>query len=207
MRLIFLLSLIAAVSCNRPTTPTKETPTPAGSDPEMRSIYPHSDEFKRSHGKFSSSYRVQCLNCHGSDGSGGSAKVACTTCHTYPHPPGWALPGLHGTNFLASKDAKKDCLGCHFRGESVKDRSCKNCHQAYPHDFPEDEGFKSGNHNVIAKTYAGKCLICHTDFKKHMGGTGCTECHSGKFKEIEFPLAEPGAHNFKSRLERVPTSR
>ncbi len=29
------------------------------------------------------------MACHGSDGSGGDSKKACTTCHSYPHPAGW----------------------------------------------------------------------------------------------------------------------
>lgn len=175
----------------------------------MRSIYPHSEEFKKDHGKFATSFRVQCLNCHGSDGSGGTAKVACTTCHSYPHPAGWAMPSVHSKTYLASQDKQKDCLNCHMKESVAKERSCKVCHSAYPHE--ENFGDGESVHKKYAKDYAGKCLICHTEFTRNLpkdtyGEDGCKTCHSGAF-EIKFPLSAPGAQNLKKHLERVPSAR
>lgn len=70
-----------------------------------------------------------CWTCHGEDYAGGSAGVACSSCHvTYPHPGGWA--GQEHMSAVGSL-GEAACMRCHAPGDGPDEMiaSCAaSCH-------------------------------------------------------------------------------
>ncbi|MEQ1664745.1 MAG: hypothetical protein ABL927_05155 [Bdellovibrionales bacterium] len=108
--------------------------------------------------------------------------------NAYPHPKKWALPTNHGVEFAKSEN-KEACFVCHNKNMTVAQETkdgpprCQSCHEAFPH--PENwttDQTKPGFHNVLAKSYAGKCLNCHRNYVENMptfgSNGGCKMCHS-----------------------------
>ncbi len=86
-----------------------------------------------------------CQTCHGADFSGGTAKVACASCHElFPHAEGFAdvqSPDFHA-NFIINKMKWNilPCQKCHgsdYSGEGVAEKNCmtSGCHT--PPEGPE----------------------------------------------------------------------
>ncbi|OGQ37287.1 MAG: hypothetical protein A3F16_08295 [Deltaproteobacteria bacterium RIFCSPHIGHO2_12_FULL_43_9] len=169
--------------------------------------FPHPKEFKSTfiHGTEFLKERNQCAQCHGFNYDGGGAKVACATCHSYPHGDAWALAKNHGAGYLKSAEKKGNsgafllnCLACHGEESKFKERhskdfvSCKTCHVQIPHT--EELKFGMG-HEGFARSYKGKCLICHAEESKdgkpsfrlfpEIGEEGCYFCHD-KGSKIRF---------------------
>ena len=147
--------------------------------------FPHTEQFKKkTHGEAYLGNRKLCTTCHGSDYQGGNLKIACTGCHSYPHTLKWAMPVHHGKAYVETLNLKEEenaCLKCHGESSEFKEKhpqhfvSCATCHTSIPHT----EDFVYGGHDIEARTYAGKCTICHTDLKRLLPNltAGCLECH------------------------------
>lgn len=188
-----LFSLVCLLACNKPLKVGVEDAKPlAGITVE----FPHSERFKKTafHGSQYLSDSFQCAKCHGPHFDGGNTRVSCKNCHSnFPHEAGWSKSVNHGKAFLAlAEPEKKRCLACHV-SEQNKDAvnedkipKCVDCHKAYPHDTPVDEGFRQGegSHKSLATSYDGKCLVCHRNASENMPNTpgGCTDCHGGKME-------------------------
>lgn len=167
---------------------------------------PHPKSFKPGsvHGKAFLEDRTKCIVCHKPGAKNTPSQETCKKCHEYPHSNDWAAPAKHGAVYLANKatetaeENKKPVLGCTKchplkSAETPADASdasgpCNACHSAFPH--PEDYGM---NHKNDARTYAGKCTICHKDLTEHLEYK-CTDCHGGdtyqlniKWEEIPIP--------------------
>lgn len=150
-----------------------------------------------------------CASCHGGDSKGGKSQVSCFSCHAnFPHPKGWAVPDQHGKAFAAIAD-KSSCLACHNPANTSNfATSCNTCHSAFPHG----KGFVMGGHAALARTYAGKCLSCHRDYKENMpkmgADGGCLSCHDGKI-QIHWQATPPSPHGKNNILKskRLPSSR
>lgn len=218
--LALFTTLALSTSCNRPVTPGAFNEMERLSDAAKTSSggYPHSQEFKETaaHGDAFQRDRLQCAKCHGTDFSGGTAKVSCSQCHsTYPHPPAWASPAKHGeyfVNLLGKDDERARCTGCH---SEEKERAggainCQTCHSSFPHP----QGFRR-RHGDAAMQYSGKCTVCHTDYVRHMGSkVGCMKCHDGDLRigwvepapEPE-PSAAPSTQPERDPAQRSKTTR
>lgn len=177
---LLMFAVVGLIGCNKPTS-SNESGAPNVPFKVNQYVYPHKADFLQTHSELFQTERAQCMSCHGYDFQGGSAKVSCYSCHNYPHPPGFALAKNHGAKFLEQKD-KPTCFKCHVTAAASEGRpepQCAQCHAAFPHS----EDFKGGmgNHPDLAKTYAGKCLVCHANMKKNMPNNpkGCLECHDG----------------------------
>ncbi len=75
-----------------------------------------------------------CQQCHAADFSGGITKVACNSCHTYPHTPGFSdttSTSFHGLYLRANNFNMDNCQNCHgsdFSGNGAAKANCKTCH-------------------------------------------------------------------------------
>ena len=157
--------------------------------------FPHPREWAvpKNHAASYTKDSQSCLSCHGADGTGGKSKVSCYSCHAnFPHPKGWAVPTQHGKAFVAMVD-KSECLGCHnLENANSVATNCTICHKAFPHKA----GFTMGgaDHAELARSYAGKCLACHRDYKENMpkmgADGGCLNCHDKKI-EIHWLADDP----------------
>ncbi|OGQ17254.1 MAG: hypothetical protein A3B70_06710 [Deltaproteobacteria bacterium RIFCSPHIGHO2_02_FULL_40_11] len=156
-------------------------------------VFPHTESFKKEdHGGKYLENRSLCTLCHGFDYKGGNSKVACVGCHSYPHPKKWAFQDNHGGAYVntldpkvAEEKQKSSCLHCHGEDSLFKQKfeekypgtfvSCGTCHTPIPHS----EDFTYGDHDVLARTYAGKCTLCHTGLKRLLPSldNGCYDCH------------------------------
>lgn len=116
----------------------------------------------------------KCTSCHGEDYSGGSANVACASCHeVYPHETGFG------------GDAK-ETHAMYMREEAGWDLStCTSCH-----------GVSYDGNGTASKS----CLTCHTDDE---GPEACNTCHGGNesgmpppdlYGRTETSLVGVGAH-------------
>lgn len=89
-----------------------------------------------------------CTECHGSDLSGGVAKIACTKCHlgspSSPHPVFWnytatkptawgtyayAFHGAYAKQNTTKSCAIASCHGTDLQGVSGSGPSCTSCHK------------------------------------------------------------------------------
>ena len=149
---------------------------------------------------------TSCKQCHGADFSGGITKVACSSCHTYPHPSGYAdtsNPSFHGLFLKANNFTLTGCGKCHgadFTGNGTALLDCKACHSIYPHvpgfAVPSSSAFhglflRANNFNMDncqtchGSDFAGKgapqasCNNCHT---QAAGPQACNTCH-GTFSD------------------------
>lgn len=117
-----------------------------------------------------------CLTgCHGSEGSGGNSKVACTSCHNYPHKADWksgsnspeypphALSVIT-TNNTANKNDDTfnaagfaDCAKCH--GDTVDFVLTYQTYTGEPPDYPLPESslLITREPGVTLK----RCTSCH----------------------------------------------
>lgn len=166
--------------------------------------FPHTEEFKTTgiHAKGYFEDQTSCTSCHGEDYLGGSVKISCKKCHSaYPHDPLWALPKNHGAAYIATSNDSVKCTTCHSKKGSLAKNyqeqfvACDACHIEMPHPSP----FDGKTHSSVAKTYRGKCTICHsynkkdnnTRFLSNKAGCKLSECHD-KYEQntprIEFPL-------------------
>ncbi len=176
----FLILALLVVACNRPTK-TEVPGVESQVSEATKAIFPHSPEFKTTvlHGEEYFKDRKLCTSCHAFDYSGGSAKVSCYGCHTYPHKAKWAIPHNHGQMYTYEGNA---CLRCHEENGHMQTAhpdqfvSCSSCHTLIPHS----EDLTNGDHAALAGTYQGKCTVCHTDQKRLMPNLdpdGCYSCH------------------------------
>ena len=114
------------------------------------------------HGKLvleSARKAASCQTCHGEDFGGGSAEVACASCHAaYPHPDGFRVPSdpqFHEAFF-------QDNLNWDLT-------TCQSCHgEAY-------DG-KGGITPNAAADSPKNCLQCH---RADDGPEDCSTCHGG----------------------------
>jgi len=137
---------------------------------------------------------ASCQICHGSDFSGGGAKVSCFTCHgvSAPHP---ARP-WHGPTYThADTDTSNAtvCAQCHFPGSPNNPANhpatpapagtppgCFNntmCHGSTgaPHPVP----YNAPSHYVVtAATFPANCSACHDISAPTVKpGPACQTCH------------------------------
>ena len=188
-KIILTLLLLSFVACNKPSR-TISQDDPEKRIEESRLKLSHTQEFRSSNAHAHEYFKARniCAHCHGFDFEGGKVEASCKDCHNYPHPTKWALPENHGKAYLASiprtgEDEKKpsSCLICHNEKSHLKEHnpdefvSCSSCHTSIPHT----EDFKYGEHNVLARTYEGKCTKCHTDLARLLPNmeSGCKDCH------------------------------
>lgn len=172
------------VFCSKPTSPPKSVihGEPTALSPMATRVDPHTPQFKTTfiHGAAYFKEPGTCQKCHLLQSSvGWGTQTACTQCHTYPHPPNWTLPNNHGEAYVRDSS---HCLNCHAVKSAFHIRhpsafvSCGDCHPTVPHA----EGFHGKGHADLAKTYEGKCTLCHTHLEKYLPsypGQGCKFCH------------------------------
>lgn len=174
-----LLVLVSFGACNKAAT-KKETNAifKAGAE----AIFPHTDEFKKSHGSSFQSDRQLCASCHGSDYSGGTAQVSCRNCHSaYPHAEGFSLPKNHGTKFENSSDKQGECFVCHTPEVSGPNQppNCNQCHAAYPHTTDWKNRLNHGKAFAESKDRSSDCLSCHKNrVTTEKQPPNCTQCHA-----------------------------
>ncbi len=100
-----------------------------------------------------------CRSCHGADLGGGTAQVACRTCHaTYPHPEGFAVPADPQFHEAFFQDTRNWDL-----------TQCQSCHG----DNYDGRGGADPN-GLHAE--AKNCLTCH---REDDGPEDCSTCHGG----------------------------
>lgn len=96
--------------------------------------YPHPAGFaeRAVHGPAWRADPAACATCHGDDGSGGTAQLACSRCHAdYPHDPAY----LRGHLTPAGIRGAGACMRCHGTGdagEAMKAPCGGTCHAAAP---------------------------------------------------------------------------
>lgn len=203
MRIYYLLlsALFILGACNKPTK-IITMGTESQVSEATKAIFPHTPEFKttRLHGEVFFQDRGLCANCH--EVSGTSARVSCHNCHPYPHKVKWTLPENHGQSYVKELSRKEEdlkdgeisvkCLQCHAENGSLATKfpenfvSCGSCHTPMPHT----SDFMNGDHGDLARTYKGKCTVCHTDQKRLMPDPqGCYACHSvDHVPTVQFPF-------------------
>jgi predicted CxxxxCH...CXXCH cytochrome family protein len=130
-----------------------------------------------------------CKQCHAADFSGGITKVACSSCHNYPHVTGFVdttSAAFHGLFLKANNFNLTECQKCHgadFTGNGTAQLNCKSCHSLYPHDpgfavttSPAFHGLylRANNYNM------DKCQTCHgSDFAGNGAAqASCKSCHT-----------------------------
>jgi hypothetical protein len=140
-----------------------------------------------------------CTECHGSDFSGGIAKVACTQCHLGNqeeiHPLQWGqfAYALHGSFVKANRTATSDgtaacanalCHGPNLDGAGGTGPSCTSCHMggtgskhpvAWSSDITLHAGFVANN-----GTSACRNVVCHGPNLQgvFLSGPACNTCHN-----------------------------
>lgn len=135
-----------------------------------------------------------CTECHGSDYSGGIAKVACTSCHMGNqlaiHPLEWngQTVANHAAYVTASGTARCATTYCHgtdLAGVASSGPSCTSCHiggALAVHPWPAASYMKDHGAYVVDKKSTASCqnAACHgTDLKGiDKSGVSCTKCHT-----------------------------
>lgn len=118
----------------------------------------------------------KCVECHGSDLTGGISRVSCfsvdrngITCHAQGpvgHPAGWSAPDAHGAHAKAApagSDGMAFCANCHgadYRGGGNSQKDCLRCHTTAPHPA----GWPSVGpitHTATGPNNASVCAGCH----------------------------------------------
>jgi predicted CxxxxCH...CXXCH cytochrome family protein len=130
-----------------------------------------------------------CKQCHAADFSGGITKVACSSCHNYPHTTGFAdttSSAFHGLFLKANNFTLTECQKCHgndFTGNGSALLNCKSCHSIYPHDAGFAVTTSSAFHGLFLRANnfsMDNCQKCHgSDFAGN-GSTqaSCNTCHT-----------------------------
>ncbi len=164
--------------------------------------FPHGADFKNK-GKHGFSFlgllkenkAGECLSCHLSSengssersGSDSSSAPACTSCHSFPHPAGFASPKQHGELVKTHGADSAKCFTCHKSDEAastssaeslsmVQAPSCKKCHE-YPHP---QEWEKGKEHGKVAHgdLQSESCISCHgKDLSGGSSKVSCGQCH------------------------------
>ena len=119
-----------------------------------------------------------CTDCHGSDLTGGIAKVSCTQCHetsTSKHPVLWGglAYALHAGYVAANSNASCATVVCHgtaLTGVTSSGPACTNCHMAGTALAPQ-------THAWVATTTAGQ-IAGHVNYFDTTPGTSFTTCRN-----------------------------
>lgn len=189
--------------------------------------YPKDEKFRSGKGKhkeYATSGDGKCVACHRNYKENmPNHSAGCQDCHagkfeiswkSIPHDNGWPKPQVHGKTFASLADGdRKACMKCHSQmstdpANTAQTPACVECHKAYPHDSAGDaDDFKGGGgqHPILAKTYEGKCTLCHRNYKDNMPTStdGCIDCHEGG---VEAGWKAPAtSFNHRAR-KRIPTS-
>jgi hypothetical protein len=179
VRLILLAAFIAAAGCS-----TAESPGGAGTN--MNHILPSGSSVSGwlvvpSGGTHASSATLDyiagggssgCTQCHGSDLTGGIAKISCfsdtaTGCHhvTDPLGPVWSDPLVHGATAKKAPGSSgfaacQICHGSDFSGRLTA-LACEVCHGvSAPHPSPWLPG-DDYEHTTTNEANAPVCYQCH----------------------------------------------
>lgn len=162
--------------------------------------YPHPPSFlqTRLHGEYYSFSKGECAKCHDLDPK--SEKNTCNNCHgNFPHDT--SVSEDHGKLYIADK-TRTACYGCHSNGDknntqahSGKIKSCRACHEQFPHVVGWAAGVKHGQTlrklgeaspgaksklgDKMRKIAKKECFICHEKKLEESGlkGMQCYTCH------------------------------
>jgi hypothetical protein len=151
-----------------------------------------------------------CAECHGSNFSGGIARVSCTDCHlgdeNNVHPLTWTSAFAdHGPYVVANSPDSCGISVCHgvdFQGGGVG-VSCDLCHATYPHA----SGWADLTlHGAAARNNILDCKVCHARsgtppiYDGNGTGVDCQICHgttaSGAPHPARWLLSTP-EHRFR----------
>lgn len=139
-----------------------------------------------------------CAGCHGSDYSGGTSHVSCSSCHlggvNSVHPLDWgasivpkhgsyeiangsqacASTYCHGTNLGGVTDSGPACTSCHLNGSPLTLTGCTSCHNSPPSGttYPNINGAHAAHNSLPNVTNV--CSTCHNG-----GGSGTTNHDTG----------------------------
>ena len=150
---LLLIGLLALIGCGTPAEKATYDPD-AGQHLANWMVADHVAAAKANIG--------ECMECHGSDLSGGISGVACAECH------------LSGSPLT-----KTNCTSCHglsaivpytSRHSGFPNTSCLLCHRVVPISAPRIDHSLSGRTN---------CLGCHDPPSSHDAwpNSTCTLCH------------------------------
>lgn len=165
-------------ACNKTTTKDSTPDNSVKIEKISTTVYPHEKDFYKGHGEHYLANKEQCLNCHGADGSGGTAKVSCLQCHqegSFPHPKNWVTADQHSVQFQQNPQSCASCHGNDWKGGKSK-VSCTQCHENYPHPLKWASPDKHGKSYVALKEKK-QCLDCHQSTKSTSTATRCDTCH------------------------------
>lgn len=177
-RCLVISFFMIVLACNKTTTKETSTDTNVKTEKLSTTVYPHEKDFYKGHGQQYLANKEQCLNCHGADGSGGTANVSCLQCHqsgSFPHPKNWVTADQHSAQFLKSPQSCASCHGDDWKGGKSK-VSCLQCHENYPHPLKWGSPEKHGK-SYIAVKEKKDCLDCHQSTKSTSAATRCDSCH------------------------------
>lgn len=147
-----------------------------------------------------------CAQCHGSDFSGGTSKVACTQCHMGDqqnvHPVSWGYMAYakHGPYVEQSGIAMCNNIYCHgtsLKGVASSGPSCTSCHLGGPYRVHPGAGvdattdFNNWAKNTTSSYFHGTYVanngvnscsntVCHGTSLQGVTGSGssCQACHA-----------------------------
>lgn len=216
------ICLVLVIACKKESNQLIAQSTSQVVANQSLEIYPHSEEFKNStlHGAMFLQNRTSCTKCHGENFSGGTSRVACSSCHNYPHNLGWAQPQNHGSYFAKiladQKKTQKDplkrnvkeCMMCHEKpadsnatGTEVSQHSnkiplCNACHADVPHGkkfLVNGEAIEHGDFVKSNPSIMGSCFSCHLNTNRAAPSpkASCLKCHEGPPFEEKAPDPEP----------------
>ncbi len=134
-----------------------------------------------------------CAECHGSDFSGGIAKVACTQCHLGDqqnvHPLDWGYlayamhPAYVQQNGIGSCN-NVHCHGTALQGVASSGPSCTSCHiggpmQVHPNDYSDSTFNRDWATNTTSSNF-------HGTYVANNGVTSCenTVCHGANLQGV-----------------------
>jgi len=170
-------------------------------------VYPHSDKFRttKAHGLEYFSNPEVCKGCHGKELDGGSAEVACNSCHgIFPHTTEFKTTTTHGTEYFKNKLSCTQCHGVDYKGGD-SNISCKKCHP-YPHEakwtLPTNHGATYLETSDTTKT----CAKCHGEEnslkERHPEEfISCGTCHPKipHDEDFKYPSDATGEHATMAR--------
>ncbi len=139
---------------------------------------------------------INCIECHGTDLSGGTTGVSCFECHGRKWTGSGAASDIHnlvrggvthGSGLFTPNDACSRCHGGDLRGGSVG-VSCYKCHGelwllgSVGHNVSEDGVMHASGLN----NPAANCSACHgSDLRGGVVGVSCYKCHDAEWQEEE----------------------
>jgi OmcA/MtrC family decaheme c-type cytochrome len=133
-----------------------------------------------------------CGTCHGGSSlSGGTANVACTTCHALPHAVGAYTAPAHN---VAGNGDLTTCNVCHVGTVATVAPSCTSCH-SMTHPVPYGAA-----HQPVASADTSACTGCHgTALAGGVTAPACNNCHgmphvgmNGVPTDGDYPAASHG---------------